>query len=223
MFTDSEKDAIYERFKELDASNVSDVLDELGHPNHGLSPEFVPFSGEKIAGWAYTIAGEMSPYEGTGDPKKMEACNGIGKNEISVWSGNGEGICYFGELIAIGMMERGSVGALIEGGVRDIKWLEEHGYPTFARYRTPVQSIGRWRVTSWQEDVYLPGATAKEVSISPGDFILGDVDGVIAVPQALVKEVLERTEALTEMEVKVREALASGKSLAECLEEYGHV
>ncbi|MBO0850428.1 MAG: RraA family protein, partial [Pseudonocardia sp.] len=71
---------------------------------------------------------------------------------------------------------RGAVGALVDGGVRDLKWLRRHGFPVFGRYRTPVQSIGRWRVTGAQEPVYLRGATSRWVTVHPGDFVLADED-----------------------------------------------
>ncbi|HEX5541344.1 MAG TPA: RraA family protein [Micromonospora sp.] len=223
MRTAEEKASIRERFLAVDTANVSDILDNLGVPNQGLSGKFTPYSGTRLAGWAYTISGQMQPYEGSGDPKKMEACQGISANEISVWSGDGDGICYFGELIAIGMKERGSVGALVDGGIRDVRWLNEHQIPVFARYRTPVQSIGRWRVTSWQEPVSLRGATSTWVTVAPGDFILADEDGAIAIPASQVDKVLAEAETLTATEVKVREALQQGRTLAECLAEYGHV
>jgi regulator of RNase E activity RraA len=211
------------RFLAVDTSNVADVLDDLGLPNQGLSSDLTPLSGQRLAGWAYTIAGEMAPFEGTGDPSKMEACSGIGSDEISVWSGNGHGICYFGELIALGMRERGSVGALVDGGVRDVRWLREHEIPVFARYRTPVQSIGRWRVTGWQQPVPMRGATTDFVEVVPGDFVLADEDGAIVVPAAHVDTVLQRAEALTRTETDIRKALGEGVPLSECLRRYGHV
>jgi len=216
---------IRSRFLAVDASNVADALDELGLTNQGLSAEFQPFPAHagKVAGFAYTIRGQMMPYEGTGDADKMTACQGIGPDEVSVWSGDGEGICYFGELIALGMKERGSSGAVIDGGIRDIRWLGEHGFPVFARYRTPVQSIGRWKVMDWQKPVYMRGATSPYMVVHPGDFILGDDDGVIVIPSAHLLPVLERSEALTGNEVKIRKDLALGMSLSDTLDKYGHV
>src|SRR5215831_10470536 len=172
----SEKEAIRRRYLHVDTSNVADVLDTMGLPDQGLSSEFRPFPADagRLAGWAYTITGKLMPYEGEGDPAKMKACQGLSKGEISVWSGDGEGICYFGELIALGMKERGSTGALVDGGIRDIRWIGAHGFAVYARYRTPVQSIGRWRVTGWQKPVYLRGATTERVVVHPGDFVLCD-------------------------------------------------
>lgn len=215
--------SIRERFLAVDAANVADVLDDLGHRDQGLASHIQGITGNRVAGWAYTINGQMAPYEGSGDPKKMEACHGIGPDEVSVWSGQGAGICYFGELIALGMKERGSVGAIVDGGLRDTRALEEHGFPVFGAYRTAVQSIGRWRVTDYQEPIYLSGATTARVVVQPGDFILGDEDGAIVIPAELVDEVLETSEQMTNTEREVRRAIAGGMSLQDALKQFGHV
>lgn len=215
--------SIRERFLAVDAANVADVLDDLGHRNQGLASAIQGITGNRVAGWAYTIGGQMAPYDGGGDPKKMEACHGIGPDEVSVWSGQGAGICYFGELIALGMKERGSVGAILDGGLRDTRALEEHGFPVFGAYRTAVQSIGRWRVTDYQQPIYLPGATTARVVVRPGDFILGDEDGAIVIPAELVDEVLETSEQMTNTEREVRKAIAGGMSLQDALKQFGHV
>ena len=131
-------------------------------------------SGDRAAGWVYTIRGQMTPYAGEGDPEKMKACQGNTPGDVIVWSGDGEGICYFGELIAVGMQDRGSVGAPVDGDIHDTRWIGALGFPVYARYRTPVQSIGRWKVVEWQQNVYLRGATAKWVLVLPADFILAD-------------------------------------------------
>ncbi len=219
------KEEIRLRFLKVDTSNVADVLDNLGYPNQGLAAEFSPFpaTSGRLAGWAYTIRGQMTPFPLGGDPEKMKACQGISPGEVTVWSGDGEGICYFGELIAIGMKERGCVGSLVDGGIRDVRWIGQHEFPVFARYRTPIQSIGRWKVNAWQTPVFLRGATTSLVKIEPGDFILGDEDGVLTIPAAIVEHVLEEAERLTSTEVSIRAELSAGMTLAEALKKFGHV
>jgi regulator of RNase E activity RraA len=217
---------IRDRFLAVDTSNVADVLDELGLPDQGLAAEFAPFPADarKLAGWAFTIRGQMQPYEvGGGDADKMRACAELTPGSVSVWSGGGSGVCFFGELIALGMRERGCAGALVDGGIRDVKWLGRHGFPVYARYRTPVQSIGRWKVTGWDVPVSLPGATVHNVTVTPGDFILADEDGAIAIPAAVVEEVLEQAEKMGAREQEIRSEIGSGLSLAEALAKFGHV
>lgn len=220
-----DENGLRERFLRVDTSNVADVLDEMGLADQGLSASFVPFPADagKLAGWAYTIEGRMVPYEGAGDPEKMAACEGLSPGQVSVWSGDGEGICYFGELIALGMKERGCVGALVDGGIRDIRWLGHHKFPVYARYRTPIQSIGRWKVVAWQEPVYLAGATVKRVVVRPGDFILGDEDGAIVIPRDCAEQVLVEAERLTRQEEELRGELGKGMTLKAALKKYGHV
>jgi regulator of RNase E activity RraA len=225
IVSDADKASIQRRYLGVDTSNVADVLDKMGVPDQGLNASFVPFpaSAGKLAGWAYTIRGQMAPYKGDGDPAKMRACQGLSPGEVSVWSGDGEGVCYFGELIALGMKERGCVGALVDGGVRDVPWLGKHGFPVYARYRTPIQSIGRWKVVGQQEPVYLAGATTARVVIHPGDFVLADDDGAIVVPAARVLDVLLQAEQLTATEIRIRAELAKGLTLQQALEKFGHV
>ena len=222
----SAAEQIRQRYLGVDASNVADVLDTLGLPDQGLAPAFAPYPADapKLAGWAYTIRGEMKPYPATGgDPDKMQACAGLTQGQVSVWSGDGAGVCFFGELIAIGMKERGCTGALVDGGIRDVAWIGKQDFPVFARYRTPVQSIGRWKVTGWGDPVPMPGATVKHVTVHPGDFILADEDGAICVPRALAVEVLEAAEKLGAREVEIRRELGNGLSLAGALAKFGAV
>lgn len=221
----NEAEAIRQRFLKVDASTVADVLDTLGYQHQGIAPAFAPYPPDagKLAGWAYTVCGEMRPYAGSGDPEKMKAVDAIKPGCVSVWSGSGEGICFFGELIALGMKHRGCSGALVDGGIRDIEWIARQKFPVYARYRTPVQSIGRWKVTAWQVPAYLPGATKQHVIVNPGDFVLGDVDGVIVVPYDLVEKVLNEAERLTATEVRIRAELDAGATLEQVLAKYGHV
>lgn len=224
MYSEEKKDEIRARFSAVDTANVADVLDTLGLFDQGLSPSFRPHTkAGKLAGWAFTIRGQMAPYPQGGDAEKMAACQQMGRGEVSVWSGDGQGVCYFGELIAIGMKEKGSVGALVDGGVRDLHWLDMLDFPVFATYRTPVQSIGRWKVTAWQQAVWLTGATKPQVLVRPGDFILADVDGAIVIPFEHVDHVLEESERLTRQESVIRRELGLGLTLSQALEKFGHV
>ncbi len=219
------REDIRRRFLAVDTSNVADVLDTLGLPDQGLAPQFTPYPATtgRLAGFAYTIRGQMTPFPLGGDAEKMKACQGVSPGEVTVWSGDGEGICYFGELIAIGMKEKGCVGALVDGGIRDIRWIGEQAFPVYARYRTPVQSIGRWKVNASQVPVLMRGATSRYVEIKPGDFILADDDGAIVIPAERIEEVLVEAERLTAVEVNIRRELSRGLSLADALAKYGHV
>jgi regulator of RNase E activity RraA len=218
-------EAIRRRYLKVDTATVADVLDVLGLPDQGLAPQFTPYPANagRMGGWAYTLRGKMTRYAGNGDPQKMKAVDGVGRGDLAVWSGEGRGVCFFGELIALGMKRRGCAGALVDGGIRDIEWIARQRFPVYARYRTPVQSIGRWKVIAWQVPVELPGATSRRVKVRPGDFVLADADGVIVVPERVAAKVLAEAERLTAREVRIRGELDRGATLKEMLKKYGHV
>ncbi|MCW5626845.1 MAG: RraA family protein [Burkholderiales bacterium] len=223
MSTDPE--SIRTRFLAVDTTTVSDVLEQVGCHHQALATHLVPIAVDqpKLAGFAYTVRGQLTPYAGPGDPDKMAAIDGMKPGVVSIWAGDAEGMACFGELLALGMKRRGCVGAVVNGGVRDSHWIAKHGVPIYARYRSPVQSIGRWKVTGCQIPVAMPGATAKRVDVVPGDFILGDADGVVVVPAAHIEAVLTEAEKITARENRIRTEIDDGAALGVILGRYGRV
>jgi regulator of RNase E activity RraA len=222
---DAHDASIRTRFLDVDTTTVSDVLERLGCRDQALSPALVRLSDAqpKVAGFAYTVRGQMTPYAGPGDPDKMAAIDGMSPGVVSVWGGDAEGIACFGELLALGMRVRGCVGIVVNGGVRDAHGIVAHGVPVYARYRSPVQSIGRWKVTGCQIPVLLPGATTRFVAVRPGDFVLGDADGVVVVPAEHLEATLAEAEKITERETAIRREIADGAPLDVVLKRYGRV
>jgi 4-hydroxy-4-methyl-2-oxoglutarate aldolase len=220
----SDAETLRQRFLAVDSATLSDLLEKRGRAAQCLANDIVPLcTANKIAGWAYTIRGQMTPWEGAADQDKMRAIEGIGAGEIAVWSGEGEGVCYFGELLALGMKVRGCAGAALDGGVRDSHWISAHGFPVFGKFRTPVASNNRWKVTGCQLPIFMPGAVSKTVAVNPGDFVLGDSDGVVIVPRAVLDEVLAEAEELTAREIEVRQEIDAGASLEVVLKRYGNI
>lgn len=219
----ADADSIRTRFLQVDTATVSDLLHGLGRSAQVLATDLAPLSPEPLraGGWAYTIRGQMTPYDGRGDPEKMRAIEGVGAGEIAVWAGETEGVCCFGELLALGMKVRGCAGAVVDGGVRDSHWIAKHGFPVYARYRTPVASTQRWRVTGCGIPVFMRGAVSRWVAVHPGDFVLADADGVVVVPQDVIDAILPEAEQLTARETKVRAEIDAGAGLDVVLKRYG--
>lgn len=55
--------------------------------------------------------------------------------------------------------------------------------PVVARYKTPAQGIGRWRVNASQTEVRIRGALEEGFTVMPGDIIVGDADRGITIPE----------------------------------------
>ncbi|QMV17286.1 RraA family protein [Granulicella sp. 5B5] len=203
---------------------IADVFDALGHTPPILDNRLSTVGkARSFAGPAYTISGEPALYTG-GDRAKLAAIDNMPAGVVAVWaSGDAEGVCCFGDLLASSMFARGCVGAVVDGGVRDVSYLENLAMPVVSRYRTPAQGIGRWRVTSSQAPVRVRGALTEWLSIEPGDAIVSDSDGVIVIPTSLLDEVASKAAAWAQSDTNARNEILGGLPLLSALAKYGHL
>ncbi len=100
--------------------------------------------------------------------------------------------------------------------MRDVRKIEELGFPVFAAGIKPVDSMGRGMVTAYNVPV-----ECGEVLVHPGDFVFADFDGVVVVPQAIVKEVLELAADKVRRENSSRAELMQGAYLRDVFAKYG--
>ena len=203
---------------------IADVFDSIRQTPLVLDNSLRPIGpGSTFAGPAYTIAGESMRFEG-GDRAKLAAIDEMPAGVVALWASmDAKGVCCFGDLLASAMRARGCVAAVVDGGVRDIAFLEKCGMPVVARYYTPAQGIGRWRVTAAQTEVRVRGALEDWVVVSPGDLIVGDADGVILVPQNLQEEVAAKVIDWTQSESSARTEITNGLPLLAALAKFGHL
>ena len=203
---------------------IADIFDQLKLAPPVLDNSLFPVAeGSIFAGPAYTVTGEAGTYAGS-DRMKLEAIDGMSPGVVALWAGQDtEGVCCFGDLLATAMRARGVVAAVVDGGVRDIRFLRECGLPVVTRYRTPAQGVGRWKVTSFQTPVKVRGALCDWLTISPGDLLVGDADGVIAIPVAMVEQVSTGASNLSQTENSARREIAQGLPLLAALAKYGQL
>lgn len=203
---------------------IADVFDSLQLLPQVLDNSLQPVgAATTFAGPAYTITGESIQFQG-GDRAKLGAIDDMPAGVVSVWASmDAKGVCCFGDLLASAMRARGCTAAVVDGGIRDVSFMEQCGMPVVARYRTPAQGIGRWRVTASQVDVKVRGALEEWITISPGDIIVGDADGVIAIPAKLLDEVTAKVIEWSHSESGAREEIIGGLPLLAALKKYGHL
>lgn len=112
---------------------------------------------------------------------------------LVVDAGAGEGFGYWGEVMARAAIARGLAGLVISGGIRDSRQLVDLGFPTFC---TSIAIQGTVKDFSGTGALRAP-VRLGEVLVSQGDLVVGDADGVFALPErdaARVVEVAERRE-----------------------------
>ena len=129
-------------------------------------------------------------------------------------------VAIYGELSATTSRAHGAVGALIDGGTRDTPKLIAADFPVFARYRTPIEAFGRYTILKSRVPVRVSGESRDTVVVNPGDFIFGDVDGVIVIPKALTLRVLSECERIVELEDLARAEFARGDDPVEVFQRY---
>ncbi|WP_128548105.1 RraA family protein [Larkinella soli] len=214
---------IADRYKKLYAALVSDALEHMGYHSQCMASGIYPLVHTmKVAGPAFTAHGIATPSR---DEKVHDIRLGMFKSMtpgvVQVRDTQGDTSCgQFGEISATAAHAHGCVGAVIDGSTRDSNYLIDMGFPTFCRFRNPVEAFGRFMVVDYQIPIYVKGMDGL-LKIHPGDYIFGDNDGVVVVPQELTIPVLELAEEWFASEGRSRQAMAEGRDPFDVYAEYG--
>jgi 4-hydroxy-4-methyl-2-oxoglutarate aldolase len=111
---------------------------------------------------------------------------------------------YWGEVLTTGAEARGIAGLVIDGGTRDTAALQAHGFPVFSAL---VSLPGASKVKGGT--VGRP-VTVGGVEITPGDWIVGDADGVVVIAAADLEAVLDAGQARAAAEQAIFAKLREG-------------
>jgi 4-hydroxy-4-methyl-2-oxoglutarate aldolase len=118
---------------------------------------------------------------------------------------------YWGEVLTTAAETRGIAGLVIDGCVRDVDALAAHGFPVFSS-GVALTGATKNRAGSVGHPV-----VAGDAHVDPGDWIVGDTDGVVVVPHATLADVLAAARARTEKEAGLFEQLRAGRTTIELL------
>ena len=217
----SPSDNLPRRFARVYTAAITDVMDEMGLRRQTLPAAIQPLSpGMRTAGYAFTARGRAH----SGSPRERDQTlrqflgmlGAVPAESVLVLAAHDNVAAHFGELSAAWFRARKVRGAVIDGSTRDAASIIRSRFPTFVRYRTPQDSVPRWRVSDWGQPLTLGG-----VRVSLGDIVVGDLDGVVVVPRRVAHEVLQRCEKLVGTESKVRTAVRRGMAPLDAYEKFG--
>lgn len=212
-------DDVCRRFSVIYTGAISDVLDEMGYHNQVLPSEIQGLTlDHRVAGVAVTVEGQSTE---SADPEEiyipiLEMLGGLKQGDVIVSQPHDNASAHIGELSAETAKFRGARGAVIDGGARDIDYILKLDFPVFCRYRTPSDVMRRWKLVSVGRPIRI-----GSVSVRSGDFIVGDKDGVVVIPQEITAQVLQKSEEVVGTENLVRKAILQGVHPVDAYRTYG--
>ena len=198
---------------------VHDVLRMMGYDNIVLPPEIKAIApGTRLAGPAWTVSGHIDRKR-TRDETLLAWCTMLSKapaGHVIVCQPHNHEIALMGELSAQTLQARGVLGYVVDGGSRDTDLVLAQGFPVFCSFLTPADIVERWVPDSFGEPI-----TIGTVTITSGDYLLGDRDGVVVIPKSIAQEVVTRTEKIVATETDMRRALLGGMDPVEAYRTFG--
>jgi regulator of RNase E activity RraA len=199
---------------------LTDVLDRRGHLQQTLPSELVPLRpGMRLAGPVSPVLGRPHPGHDYDRSIRLvlEMLGSVPAGHVAVYQCNDRFSPQLGELSVTSLASRGCAGAVIDGGVRDVEYVLREDFPVFSRYVTPQDCVPRWELLAHGEVAVMIGG----VQVSPGDWIVGDADGLVIVPGAEVEAILAEAEEKVATENEVRDSVRRGMLPIEAYERYG--
>lgn len=199
------------------SGTVSDAMDEMGFagvvPGSVLRPTI---AGAKLVGPALTLRNieqPTQPYKGARDRTsrmaEIEAHNLAQPGDVLVIEGV-DGISNMGGISATIGKRQGELGAIVDGGVRDVEEQRAIGFPVWSRSISAV--TGKWRL----QTVAINGPVRiAGIQVNPGDLVVADEGGVCFVPREAAEAVLKRAREIAEGEARRYADVAAGVPVPE--------
>jgi 3-hexulose-6-phosphate synthase / 6-phospho-3-hexuloisomerase len=188
-------------FQKVSSPNVSDALQRQG-AMHGIAPHLKD-PNARMAGPAVTVVTRDGDWA-----KPVEAIDRAGSGDVIVVDAGGGTTAIWGELASWSAHGRGVAGVVIDGAARDLDAILELGFPVFSRFVSSnagePKGLGEIGV-----EVVVGGQRVR-----PGDWIVGDLSGVVVVPRERAQEIANRSLDVLEHENRVREEIRRGSTLS---------
>ncbi|MCM3055429.1 RraA family protein [Caldibacillus thermoamylovorans] len=167
------------QFYDLPTTCISDALNGMNN----LDPSIKPLQDSyKVAGRAFTVkipAGDNTMV--------LKAIKEASPGDVLVVDAKGESYrAVAGDFVVSLAQKLGIAGIIVDGVIRDLIGVRSLNFPVFSKGTTVAASF-----KNGAGEINVP-ISCGGVSITPGDIIVGDADGVVVIPQADAEKVLEK-------------------------------
>ena len=193
-----------ERLLKLGTGPVSDALDKGGAMDHEMRPWS---ANARMAGPAFTV--QIHTADILMVSKALAECPA---GHVLVIDGHGErNTALWGGLTTLSALRKGLAGVVVDGAIRDLADIRASKLPVFARAVVP-NAGGAQYAGKLQVPVACGGAV-----VHPGDWLVGDDDGVVVIPASRLEETLEKATRIVEAEKRIAKAIRAGVEVATLL------
>ncbi len=201
-----------ELYKRVDLGSVREILLRVSTPNisdamhrSGEMEGILPISpGMKMAGPALTVRSYPGDWA-----KPVEAIDLAEEGDVIVIEAGGMAPALWGELATHSAIQKKVAGVVIDGAIRDTVDIRALGFPAFSRIITPTAGEPKGF-----GEINVP-VKAGGKRIFPGDWLVGDDDGVVVIPRDKVVEIANRAMDVLEKENRLRGEIDAGSTLSQ--------
>ena len=212
---------------ELFTAVVGDIMDELGLVRQFLPPAIQPLRDDmRIVGRAMPVLeaddrggegpGRANPQLDQPFGLMLRALDELCPGEVYICSGSSPDYALWGELMSTAATNRGAVGAVVNGYSRDTPGVLAQNFPCFSMGRYAQDQRARGKVVDFRCTIRF-----GEVTVTPGDIVFGDIDGVCVVPRDAAEEVIRKASEKANGEKKVLQAIRRGMGAQEAWDTFG--
>ena len=195
---------------------LGDVMDAAGLTRQFLPPAIRALRPDQIVvGRAMPVleadcCGDVIGHLGRAEPFGLmfRVLDDLKADEVYVCTGGSPRYALWGGLMSARARALGAAGAVLDGFHRDTREIRELGFPVFSQGSYAQDQRLRGRVV----DFRCPIEFGNGARVHPGDLIVGDVDGVLAVPRDHVPDIVRAALAKVEGEEAVRRMIEQGQS-----------
>lgn len=211
---------LLEGFRHVEVASVSDAIEQLTGRKMYMSHRMRPIFNTKFAGFALTV---LLKKEVNDNPDALDgmlaAIDQGSKDSVYVMVvEDGNDIAGMGGLMGTAMSAREFSGAVIDGGVRDVAYLQKIGFPVYALGVVPSTSLRHYRFAASNTPVVCDG-----VEVKPGDIVAADSDGVVVVPRSEARKVLTLAQEMDFKEHAMYAYIERLKSIEEAVKKFGRL
>jgi len=211
---------LLEAYRHVEVASISDALEQLTGRKMYMSHRMRPIFNTRFAGFALTVRLKKEANE---DPNALNgmlaAIDQGGKDSVYVMVvEDGNDIAGMGGLMGTAMSAREFSGAVIDGGVRDVAYLQKIGFPVYSLGIVPSTSIHHYRFAGSNVPVVCDG-----VEVKPGDVVAADADGVVVVPRSDAAKVLALAQEMDFKEHSMYAYIEKLKSIEEAVKKFGRL